>query len=266
MLQLIQVTLEDYNCGLFIDDLFSAFPAKVSFYKTGNDKDGNKKGLSGALFHLYRSVEKDGTTEWESAGTKTSEENGLVEFGGLTVGDYYIVEDRAPEGYTVTLDGNEPKRYTFSVTNDDNGATVQISGAEAYGDNGIAINNAQAKGTVSLFKAGSDSANTGLNGAKFALYKEGADNPTVVFGEVETGYSYQVDEAGSTAGEQGYVTVPDALDMVTFLSSRGCLSISRVGLENSGSSSRNRIPLCASEISPGLGLVPPPDSPTLVIV
>ncbi len=44
------------------------------------------------------------------------------------------------------------------------------------------------------------------------------------------------------------------------VSSSGCRSVSRAALENSGNSSRNRIPPVASEISPGFGLLPPPVS------
>lgn len=57
-----------------------------------------------------------------------------------------------------------------------------------------------------------------------------------------------------------------ALEMVTFLSSIGCLITSSTVLLNSGSSSRNNTPLCAREISPGCGDEPPPTSATSLIV
>ena len=51
--------------------------------------------------------------------------------------------------------------------------------------------------------------------------------------------------------------------MVTLPSSRGWRIRSNVSLRNSGSSSRNSTPLWLMEISPGLGLVPPPTRPAL---
>jgi hypothetical protein len=48
--------------------------------------------------------------------------------------------------------------------------------------------------------------------------------------------------------------------MVTTLSSIGWRMTSRTRLPNSGNSSRNKTPRCASEISPGLGIFPPPTS------
>ena len=46
--------------------------------------------------------------------------------------------------------------------------------------------------------------------------------------------------------------------IITSPASSGWLSISSVFLENSPSSSKNKTPWCANEISPGLGKVPPP--------
>ena len=50
-----------------------------------------------------------------------------------------------------------------------------------------------------------------------------------------------------------------ALDTMIVLSSSGCRITSRTDLLNSGSSSRNKTPLCANEISPGCGIVPSPN-------
>jgi len=52
-----------------------------------------------------------------------------------------------------------------------------------------------------------------------------------------------------------------ALEIVTTPSSIGCRRPSIVFFRNSESSSRNRTPLCARLICPGLGIVPPPTSP-----
>ena len=49
-------------------------------------------------------------------------------------------------------------------------------------------------------------------------------------------------------------------------SSNGCRITSRTERLNSGNSSKNKTPLCDSEISPGCGYEPPPTSATSVIV
>ena len=54
--------------------------------------------------------------------------------------------------------------------------------------------------------------------------------------------------------------------MVTQPSSSGCRRTSRTRRSNSGISSRKSTPWCASEISPGRGIVPPPTNATLEIV
>ena len=51
----------------------------------------------------------------------------------------------------------------------------------------------------------------------------------------------------------GNSTVPKAREIGTFRSSNGCLNSSKTWRWNSGSSSRNRTPWCANEISPGRG-------------
>ena len=57
---------------------------------------------------------------------------------------------------------------------------------------------------------------------------------------------------------QGYVKTALILLIVTTLSSKGPLKTSNVFLLNSGSSSKNNTPLCAKQISPGFGILPPP--------
>lgn len=64
----------------------------------------------------------------------------------------------------------------------------------------------------------------------------------------------------------GKVTLPSALEIVTNPSSNGCLNASNTERWNSGNSSMNKTPLCANEISPGLGTLLPPISPTCDVV
>ena len=55
--------------------------------------------------------------------------------------------------------------------------------------------------------------------------------------------------------------MPAAREMVTRPSSSGCRIVSSTLRLNSGNSSRNSTPWCASEISPGVGLMLPPSKP-----
>ena len=68
--------------------------------------------------------------------------------------------------------------------------------------------------------------------------------------------------AHTSMNRLGRVREPEARVIVTTPSSSGWRRVSSAALSNSGSSSRNRIPLWAREISPGRGTVPPPDRDT----
>jgi len=56
----------------------------------------------------------------------------------------------------------------------------------------------------------------------------------------------------------GKVKLPEALEIVTKPSSKGCLKASRAVRLNSGISSKKRTPLWARLTSPGFTFVPPP--------
>src|SRR6059036_3401457 len=72
--------------------------------------------------------------------------------------------------------------------------------------------------------------------------------------------------AATSMNWEGKVIVPAAREIVTRPSSSGWRIVSRTLRLNSGSSSRNRTPWCASEISPGVGLTFPPSSPASLAV
>ena len=63
----------------------------------------------------------------------------------------------------------------------------------------------------------------------------------------------------------GNLIEPCTRAIVTSPDSIGCRSISSTYRENSGNSSRNRIPWCASETSPGRGIDPPPINACAVV-
>ncbi len=194
---------------LFINSLVQA---KVNFTKTGLDIENNKVGLGGAVFRLYKyETDAEGNvTGTQDLGTVTSVSGGakagLVEKDGLGVGKYYFIEETAPEGYEVikNADGTD-KKYSFEVTEADDGSTLTVTPNTAFG-NGTGVDNTRRKGIVRLFKAGSDDPNRGLNGAQFSLYKEGNGSSPVLSG-LETGKTYTVGKEGSEDGKEGYLTV-----------------------------------------------------------
>ena len=72
--------------------------------------------------------------------------------------------------------------------------------------------------------------------------------------------------AATSMKSAGYVKLPYVLAICISLSSSGCRRISSAPLRNSGSSSINKTPRCAREITPGLGILPPPASACSEIV
>src|SRR5882757_3523393 len=65
---------------------------------------------------------------------------------------------------------------------------------------------------------------------------------------------------------EGKVIVPAAREIVTIPSSSGWRIVSSTLRLNSGNSSKNKTPWCASEISPGVGLILPPSNPASLAV
>ena len=72
--------------------------------------------------------------------------------------------------------------------------------------------------------------------------------------------------AATSMNCDGNVIVPAAREMVTLPSSSGWRIVSSTVRLNSGNSSRNSTPLCANEISPGVGLMFPPSRPASLAV
>ena len=85
-----------------------------SFMKV-DEKTGNE--LAGAEFTLYQGDEND-ADKWSIVGDPVvSSEKGIVDFGRLKQGEYFLKETKAPKGYL------KPTGYwkvTITVTNDDN--------------------------------------------------------------------------------------------------------------------------------------------------
>lgn len=91
----------DVNIGLVRTSTVRLFK-----YEAGSATDANSNGslsdtekstgtpLAGATFDLYK-----GNDQTEKIGTATTDANGYLNFTGLALGDYNLVEIKAPEGY-----------------------------------------------------------------------------------------------------------------------------------------------------------------------
>ena len=58
----------------------------------------------------------------------------------------------------------------------------------------------------------------------------------------------------------------EAREILTVPDSKGCRNTSKLLRSHSANSSKNNTPLCANEISPGFGIVPPPTKATALEV
>ena len=93
----------DVNIGLV---RISNSTIRLFKYEAGSAVDANSNGslsdtekstgtpLAGATFDLYK-----GNDQTEKIGTATTDANGYLNFTGLALGDYNLVETKAPEGY-----------------------------------------------------------------------------------------------------------------------------------------------------------------------
>src|SRR3989344_9608778 len=72
--------------------------------------------------------------------------------------------------------------------------------------------------------------------------------------------------AATRVNLDGNLTDPAARDTTISPSSIGCRRASKTCLGNSGNSSKNKTPRWANEISPGLGILPPPIKPMWLVM
>lgn len=89
--------------------------ATIRIYKTDSE---NEEPLEGAVFGLYQ--------DDKQIAEGSSDENGIIEFTGLSAGTYIIKEIEAPDGYVISesarqvnITGNEVYEYAFENTPED---------------------------------------------------------------------------------------------------------------------------------------------------
>ncbi len=160
---------------------FKVNPAKgkVKLKKQGCYKD-DCESLAGVSFGLY-------TIDGDLLKEKKTDENGNLEFDGLSIGRYYIQELSTLEDYNVSN-----KKYEFSIIKDDDVALI---------NEGNPITNYKKTEDVKIIKK--DYNNNLLKGAEFVYYKDLNNNKLLDKNEEET-----ISEVYTTA-EDGSIYLKD---------------------------------------------------------
>ncbi|MBQ7587730.1 MAG: hypothetical protein IJT37_06875, partial [Lachnospiraceae bacterium] len=186
----------------------STVRASVSFIKADTTKD---KPLEGAVFTLYKTGAGENGTDLEISDV-TSDAKGIVSYSNLGIGSYYFKEKSTPGDAYRKLTG----KYTFTVTNDDNGKTLKLDNAE---DN-VVINYPK-YGGVRLEKSYIVNGNREgtLAGAVFELYSVGEDGKEEALREYTTDSNGNVNVQGLEWGSY-YFTEKSAPAGYTFDSSK----------------------------------------------
>lgn len=155
--------------------------ANVEFIKV----DPTDSPIKDVKFTLYKTV--NGKDVMQT--TATSDSNGHVYVTGLGVGSYYFKEDPV-KGFE-----NNDKKYTFTITDNDDGKTVHLSVYDKKVGELEAVVNTPLKGSAELFKyVVKDGVKKGLEGAVFKLFKKEGDK------DIQIGNTYTTDS-------EGFVTV-----------------------------------------------------------
>lgn len=178
----------------------------------------NPRPLAGARFALYNKSQQGGELEPLPFDTAISGTDGLVTFTGIPLGDYELVETRAPSGYRIPKDA-VPVQVTVQYKNGTDQTAVEVLGLEP-GNNPyyIFVNErvpdlGERYGTILIKKT--DGEGKALAGAEFTLYDDsgkavetavsGSDG-RVVFSDLPFG-RYTVKETGVPEGYEGSDTV-----------------------------------------------------------
>lgn len=116
----------------------------------GIKKDGDGKGLGGAVMGLFKADITEFTTD-NAILTATSKDDGSFSFAEVPYGNYIVREIEAPTGYVLS-------ETAFPVAIDKDGAVVEVE-----------IENTRIRGTVQLTKVDKDYPDNHLSGAVFEV-------------------------------------------------------------------------------------------------
>ncbi len=156
--------------------------AKEDFHIIKKDADDASVLLQGAEFTLYNN--DDCKEEHKVVGPVATDINGKVSFSGLSAGNYYLKETKAPEGYIlstvvyqieITADGVEGKNGLVFTSDDENSTYFAT------------ITNSKQVGSLKVTKTitGNNTKNTDEFTFKVTLTGTGADAVDGTYGDME---------------------------------------------------------------------------------
>ncbi|MBQ3155717.1 MAG: Cna B-type domain-containing protein, partial [Clostridia bacterium] len=128
--------------GTVSDDglnFYNTKPGSIRLYKIYVDDNGANQVLNGAEFMLYYDADCNNPVSDEVYVTShvSNTRNGFIEITGLTPGDYYIREEKAPEGFVLPKP-NKPIKVTV----------VAGEIARVNGDHGVVVNYPDSQSTT----------------------------------------------------------------------------------------------------------------------
>ncbi|MCQ2531440.1 MAG: VaFE repeat-containing surface-anchored protein [Saccharofermentans sp.] len=116
------------------EGISNKFSGRVSIYKTESENVGTGKYVSGAVFSVY-------TDDNEYVGILNEDVDGVYRLSGLKRGNYYVIEEVAPEGFI-----RDEGVYSFEISND--AYDVVVDNADTYGVEGYFIEDIPSIGTT----------------------------------------------------------------------------------------------------------------------
>lgn len=118
-----------------IKNMSQGEPGKVSVINTNADADGitrklmlkkvneDNEPLKGAILALWKLNKKDNT--YKMLRTQTTDENGEIEFKGISTGDYKVIEVKAPAGYDISSELEQGKHFVFKPNKENDYTQVE---------------------------------------------------------------------------------------------------------------------------------------------
>lgn len=172
--------LDDHQNG---DYYYYNFPIKIDIQVYKVAQDNTKKYLSGATFVLFNDDNANG--KWDQGETmfgkltetKDSKNNPIYVIKDVPLGNYFISERKAPEGYSVITKYTKVEG-TDSVTEAERTVSVLPKQNKAITQT---IENAPVRGSVSIVKYDKKTEQL-LAGAEFTMYRDTNEN-----GELDPG-------------------------------------------------------------------------------
>lgn len=125
-------TINESNTQYTVTYTNQASTQQVYIHKTGQD---GKTPLKGAVFSLYSKEDYEAEPKKAMKTDLTSDELGKIDLGRQAVGEYYLVETKAPDGYNLLT---EPVKI---IVKGNEVSYQQIENSMSISNNGVSGNN-----------------------------------------------------------------------------------------------------------------------------